>query len=348
MIKKFLPFVARLFRSRQLIVLLPLPFLPFNSAFAEVIGTRVQLGDFGVVGHPENDYSPPFQNGANGRSYASGSTSATAGSGTLSIAGQYVSPHNNGTGNGDFKLNSYFADTVTIDAPGRTGQQGNFTVSYIFEGSYDANDYFDASVILNCAFGIDEGDGIIPNMETTVLNGFTYRGNDTHSFSSGATMFLGEEQTQTLAFTFGQPFDFWLRLGARMHVVETELNDVRLAVSLVKWSGLNNVTAGGSPVDDATISSLSGTNWTQSVTSSLPAATNQTQIAQVVLTPISIILRGTNGTAHGPFHIFSSTDLVLPAGAWPAIYTNRYDAGGGFDTTNSITPTATQGFFRVQ
>ncbi|MES1181110.1 MAG: hypothetical protein ABUL66_04540, partial [Verrucomicrobiota bacterium] len=204
------------------------------------------------------------------------------------------------------------------------------------------------SISLNCGFGIDAGDGTIPNMDSTSVNGFGYRGNDTHSFGFGTTMFLGEEQTQTLTFTFGQPFDFWLKLGARMHIVETELNDVRLAVSLVQWSGLKNITAGGLPETNATASSLSGTNWTQSVTTSPPATTNQIQIAQIVLTPTAIILRGTNGAAHGPYKIVTASNLLSIVETWLAISTGRYDGGGGFDTTNSISPTNTQGFFRVQ
>lgn len=347
MTKTFLTPIARLFRSHQLIVLLTLLFPPLNSALAEVIGTRVQLAHFGIEGQG-NDYTPQFQHGASSRSYPYGSISATAGSGTLSIVGQYASPDNNGYGNADFKLNSYFADTVTIDAPGQTGQQGTFTVSYVFDGSYDANDYFDTWVAINCAFGIDAGDGTIPNMDSTVGNGFSYRGNDTYSFGFGNTLFLGEEQTQTLVFTFGQPFDFWMKLGARLHILESEPGDVRVAVSLVKWSGITNIKAGGAPVADATFSSVSGTNWTQAVTGSLPATTNQIQITQFVLTPTSIILRGTNGAAHGLFHIFSSSDLALPAGASPAISTNRCDAGGGFDTTNSISSTNALGFFWAQ
>lgn len=347
MTKKFLTLIARLFQARRLIVSLLLPFALLNSAFAEVIGTRVQLAHFGIEGQG-HDYTPPFQHGASSRSYPYGSISATAGSGTLSIVGQYASPDNNLYGNADFKLNSYFADTVTIDAPGQTGQQGTFTVSYVFDGSYDANDYFDTRVSINCAFGIDAGDGTIPNMDLAFSNGFTYRGDDTYSFDFGNTLFLGEEQMQTLAFTFGQPFDFWMKLGARFHILESEPGDVRVAVSLVKWSGITNIKAGGVPVADATFSSVSGTNWTQTVTSSLPVTTNQTQIAQVVLTPTTIILRGTNGAAHGPYKIVTSSNLLSIVETWLAISTGRYDAGGGFDTTNSISPTATQGFFRVQ
>jgi hypothetical protein len=347
MIKRLFISIAQLFRSPRLFVSLTLPILSLNSASAEVTGTRVQLGHFGIDGQA-NDYSPLFQHGTFSRSYPYGSISATAGSGTLSLVGQYASPDNNGYGNADLKLNSYFADTVTIDAPGHTGQPGSFTVSYVFDGSYDANEYYDSYVSINCAFGIDAGDGTIPNMEPAFSNGFSYRGNDTYSFAFGATLFLGEEQTQTLAFTFGEPFDFWMKLGARLHITESEPGDARLAVSLVKWSGFNSITAGGLPVTNATASSVSGTNWTQAVISSLPLTTNQTQVAQVELTPTSIILRGTNGPAHGPFHIFSSSDLTLPAGDWPAIYTNRYDASGNFDTTNSIVPAVAQGFFRVQ
>lgn len=338
---------ARSIRGPQLIVLLPLLLLPLNSAFADGIGTRVQAGHFGIDGQA-HDYNPPYQTGTWSRSYPYGSISATAGTGTLSVVGSYSSPDINNNGNADLKMNSYFADTVTIDAPGQTGQPGTFTVAYVFDGSYDANEYFDTYVSVNCDFGIDAGDGTIPDMNSAAGNGFSYRGNDTYSFGFGATLFLGEEQTQTLAFTFGQPFDFWMKLGARLHITESEPGDVRVAVSLVKWTGLNNITAGGLPVTNATVSSISETNWTQAVTSSLPATTNQTQIAQIVLTPTSIILRGTNGAAHGPYKIVTSSNLLSIVETWLAISTGRYDAGGGFDTTNSISPTNTQGFFRVQ
>lgn len=268
------------------------------------------------------------------------------------MAGQYTSVDNNPYGYADLKMISYFADTVTIDAPGRTGQAGTFTVSFTFDGSYDANLWFDTYASVFCGFGTDAGDGTIPNMVSAsnygLDNGFTFRGNDTYSFGFGYNMFLGEEQTATISFTFGQPFDFWLRLGGRIHVSEADPGDARLVVSLVKWSGIKTITAGGAPVADANVSSASTTNWTQATANSLPATTNQTKIAQVVMAPTSIILRGTSGAANGPFHILSSPDLSLPAGAWPAIYTSRYDASGGFDATNSITPTATQGFLRVR
>lgn len=335
--------------DHRLIVSFMLPFLPVHSALAEVIGTRVQLGHFGIPGEA-HDYTPPFQHGAWNRSYANGSTSATAGPGTLSIAGRYTSPANI-PGTHYLRLNSYFADTMTIDAPGRTGQQGSFTVSYIFDGSYDANGYFNNKVSINCNFGTDAGDGTIPDMSSAnnngIANGFTYRGDDTYGFAFGFTMFLGQEQTATLAFTYGQPFDFWLRLGAQLTTYADTPGDTKLAISLVKWSGIQNIMAGGTAVADATTSSVSGTNWTQSV-SSLAPTTNQTRIAQVLLTPTSIILSGTNGAANGPYRILSSSNLSLTSGQWPAIYSSRYDSSGKFDSTNSITPTDAQRFYLVQ
>ncbi len=343
--------MAKLRQPRPFIVSLALLILPLSSALAEVIGSRVQLGHFGIEGQA-HDYSPLFQNGPHARSYPSGSISATAGVGVLSIAGQYASVDNGSYGTADLKLNSYFADTVTIEAPGRAGQSGTFTVSFTFDGSYDANLWWDTRASLVYGFGTDAGDGTIPSMSSAsnygLDNAFSYRGDDTYGYGFGNYMFLGTEQTGTFAFTYGQPFDLWLRLGASLHISESDPGDTRMAVSLVKWSGLSNITAGGTPAADVTVSSVNGANWTQSVTNSLPASTNQTQIAQFVLTPTSIILRGTNGAAHGPYRILSTPDIALPAGAWPAIYTNRFDASGGFDTTNSISPAATQGFFRVQ
>lgn len=348
MTKELLP-IARWPHALPGIVFHSLLLLSWIPASAEVIGTRVQLGHFSIPGLP-NDYTPPFQHGSHSRIYPGGSTSATAGTGTLSIEARYSSPANQ-FGTAYLKLNSYFADTVTIDAPGRTGQPGAFTVSYIFDGSYDANGYWNNTVSVYSAFVVDDGvgDGTIPSMGSTAgHNTFTYRGDDTYGFGDFSSLFPGEEQTKTGTFIFGQPFDFWLKLGAQLQTYKDIPGDTRIAMALVKWSGIKNITAGGTPVANATVSGISGSNWTQAVASSLPAATNQTRIAEFVLTPTSLILRGTNGAAHGPYQILSSSDISLPPEAWPIIYANRYDASGGFDATNQISPTNAQRFFRVQ
>ena len=353
MIKKILLQTTRYSRPVPFVITFLFFFLPLHLALAEVIGTHVQLGHFGLdTYNPIHDFSPAFQHGAQGRTYPYGSSAATAGAGTLSLSGQYTSIDYNPYGNADLKLNSYFADTVTIDAPGRTGQAGTFTVSFTFDGSYDANLWFDTTASITCGFGTDAGDGTIPNMSSAgnygLENGFTYRGDNTYGFGFGFTMFLGQEQTATIPFTFGQPFDFWLRLGARLHISESEPGDARLAVSLVKWSGLKNIAAGGAPVIDATISSVSTTNWMQSATNSLPATTNQTQLAQLAITPTSIVLSGTNGPANGPLRLVSSPDLSLVSDEWPTIYTSRYGASGEFSISTSIALTNAQGFFRLQ
>jgi hypothetical protein len=280
MTKSFLTPIARLFRTRPLIVALVLSLLPLPSALAELIGARVQLGHFSIPGMP-NDYVPPYQSSPHSRSYPGGSTSATAGVGVLSVEGQYTSPANV-SGTASLKLNSYFADTVTIDAPGRTGQQGAFTVSYVFDGSYDANGYFGNSIGLTCAFVVGEGmgDGQI-DLNSTTGNGFSYRGDGTYGFGFGSTLFPGEEQTSTHAFTFGQPFDFFLKLGAQLTTYKDVPGDTQVAVSLVKWSGIKNITGGGTPAANATVSSVSAINWTQAipaVVSHTPVATEQSVV----------------------------------------------------------------------
>lgn len=281
MTESFCGLVPRLLRPRRFVVLLALLVLPLSSALAAVVGTGVQLGHFGVEGQ-ENDYSPPFQEGPQARSYPHGSTSATSEVGTLTIAGQYASVDNGLYGNADLKLNSYFADTVTIDAPGRAGQPGTFTVAFTFDGSFDANLWWDTRASIVYGFGLDAGDGTIPSMSSAsnygLDNGFAYRGDDTYGYGFGNYMFLGTEQTGTFSFTYGQPFDFWLRLGASMHISESAPGDTRLAVSLVKWSGLGNITAGGTPAADVTVSGVSGANWTKSVTNTLPASTNHPRL----------------------------------------------------------------------
>lgn len=338
MTETFFPRITcvRFLQARPLIVSLLLSLVPLFSTFGEVIGTRVQLGNYGLPKHA-HDYTPEFQSAPYSRAYTGGAIAATAGPGTLSITGNFTSPANVG-GTAYLKLNSYFADTVTIDAPGRTGQEGTFTVKYTFEGTYDANGWWDNSVGISINFGTDAGDGTIPNMDTVGgecqpgSNNFSYRANDTYSFAACATLFPGVEQSETRGFTFGQPFDFWLKLGARIKTYVDVPGDTQVAMSLVKWSGFRNITAGGTLVDNAIVSSASTINWTQAV----PAPSNNAPVAvgqSVVLDentarPITL---GGNDVENSPlaFSIITQPGKGVLSGTPPNLtYTPNAQASG--------------------
>jgi hypothetical protein len=85
-------------------------------------------------------------------------------------------------------------------------------------------------------------------------------------FNGGSNgLFIGVEQTRTINFTYGTPFDFWLNVRLRTDIITSEPGSVSATISLTNWSGFENVTTGGSPVTNATFSSASGTDWTQPV-----------------------------------------------------------------------------------
>jgi pectate lyase len=70
-------------------------------------------------------------------------------------------------------------------------------------------------------------------------------------------------------------------------------------------------------------------------------------ITQTLVSPGSVVLRGTNGTHNGNYEVLSSTDLLLSSNLWTSLGSNVFDATGHFDSTNSISTTDVQRYFRL-
>ena len=243
----------------------------YHSAHAAPTGVGIQFGQFSIPGYP-NNLTPGYQTAPSGtlsdsRGYASstssGSSNAFAGFGALSVTVQHVSMDATLL-NAFIYASAYFADTVTINAPGLTGQSGSLTYSFTLDGPLTANGAtVDQEVFVDYGWGADAGDGSIPSMNFY----FDFNGMRSLTGFSGGTngLFVGVEQTETINFTYGTPFDFWLNIRARSDITTSEPGSVSATLSLTDWSGFENLMVGGSPVANATVTSVSGNDWTQPV-----------------------------------------------------------------------------------
>jgi hypothetical protein len=71
----------------------------------------------------------------------------------------------------------------------------------------------------------------------------------------------------------------------------------------------------------------------------------------VTVTPAGVnglIFVGSNGIPGWPYCVLVSTNLALPVSQWPFIATNRFDANGNFDFTDSVAPNALQEFYLLE
>jgi hypothetical protein len=117
-----------------------------NPAEAAPVGIGIQFGQFGISGYP-NNVTPGYQTSAtgtlsDGRTYASplsgGSTNASVGFAALTLSAQHTSL-DAALSNPFTYVSAYFADTVTIDAPGLAGLPGSLTYSFTLDGPLVAN-----------------------------------------------------------------------------------------------------------------------------------------------------------------------------------------------------------------
>jgi hypothetical protein len=53
-------------------------------------------------------------------------------------------------------------------------------------------------------------------------------------------------------------------------------------------------------------------------------------------TGTSLIFSGTGGPGGGTNYLVSSTNIALPMAQWPRVATNRFDLGGNFAFTNTV------------
>jgi pectate lyase len=115
------------------------------------------------------------------------------------------------------------------------------------------------------------------------------------------------------------------------------------------FSGLSIDTAGAAKQLTATASGI-GAGLSSSPSSIFgitgPIVLPAPVITQAVVSASSVILRGTNGSPGGEFHVLMSSNLSKPFAQWTSIQTNTFTGAGLFDCTNSVAP-AGQEYFRL-
>lgn len=62
----------------------------------------------------------------------------------------------------------------------------------------------------------------------------------------------------------------------------------------------------------------------------------------------NLVLSGSGGASSGTFYLLTSTNLTTPLSNWTPLLTNQFDAGGNFNLTNPVDPTAPQSFYLLQ
>jgi hypothetical protein len=241
------------------------------QASAASIGTAIRSGNFSITGYA-NAFSPPFTLGTEAqRTYTApegnGSSSITVDYGSISAFATFTTPA--GSSDSNFvNTAGYFADTLTIDAPGLTGTSGTLQFSFTIGGSLTSSGALFNKARANYTFGTDVGDGVIPNS-------FTFSGNFVEAYDplfinpGQSGRFWEVPQTQTIGFTYGTPFDFYFVLEAAVeHGRDGSIPGTSTAnVSLLDWSGFKNMKdSGGQDVSNATIyAPASNVDWTRPV-----------------------------------------------------------------------------------
>jgi hypothetical protein len=71
-------------------------------------------------------------------------------------------------------------------------------------------------------------------------------------------------------------------------------------------------------------------------------------ITSIHISGANLIVNGSGGINGWPYYLLASTNLTLPAAQWTHIATNQFDASGSFTVTNTIDPSVSQTFYRVQ
>jgi hypothetical protein len=71
------------------------------------------------------------------------------------------------------------------------------------------------------------------------------------------------------------------------------------------------------------------------------------RIASVVHQGSSLVISGTNGTANATYYVLGSTNVALPVAEWTRVATNTFTGTGGFNYTNSLSPSVPQYFYQI-
>ena len=80
------------------------------------------------------------------------------------------------------------------------------------------------------------------------------------------------------------------------------------------------------------------------ITAVVPA---QPHITGLQLSGTNLVINGIHGTTGQSFTVLTSTNLALPLNQWTPVITNTF-TGSSFSITNTVNPSARQGFFILQ
>jgi T5SS/PEP-CTERM-associated repeat protein len=70
--------------------------------------------------------------------------------------------------------------------------------------------------------------------------------------------------------------------------------------------------------------------------------------SRITATGTNVIVVGTNGTPGANYAVLTATNISLPVNNWFSLFTNQFNAGGGFSFTNGIAPNELQRYFRIR
>jgi hypothetical protein len=238
------------------------------SAHAATIGTKARTGTTSFLTHPST-YSSPFVDSSSSKGFAHGQLFAAAGIGSLQVDLDWQVPKTAPIyGTVYMRAGAYFADTITINAPGMTGQAGTAKVRFTLDGPLFAAGHYSDSVRAAYSFGTDPvGDGTISDS----LFVYSHNGYDATGFNPGSVgLFQGTLIENSINFTFGTPFDMFLAIETSAQIINsTNPGDYdgrpgtfSAHLALTYFSGITDIRSNDVPVSSASAPGTSGAEWT--------------------------------------------------------------------------------------
>jgi hypothetical protein len=70
-------------------------------------------------------------------------------------------------------------------------------------------------------------------------------------------------------------------------------------------------------------------------------------LRNITLSGTNIVFNGSNGISGMTFYVVSSTNVALPLSNWTRIWTNQFDASGGFTEVVTVDTNTPATFFSV-
>lgn len=90
-----------------------------------------------------------------------------------------------------------------------------------------------------------------------------------------------------------------------------------------------------------------GSAMTNAVGLLITPASSQPAFASAALSGGKLVMSGTGGVPYGSYYLLGSSNIAGPLSNWARMSTNRFDASGNFQLTNTPAPSA-QTFYRLQ